>query len=283
MSGSIPSWVTNIESDEKDYQKKHRLTSILIIVIIIAYLSITSKLGDNLSLIITSIIITSILLIFIIVKEDAQKQNLPNLLAANLYRIGNEIETVELSSPSYIKRNQQYLKKCQKLLNDLKVQDHYFIENYITFLKNMDNIILRLNNFYSKKSGFIVFPIHVDLIDLAGIIHANSKNLQLAHTDCVNKIIFKLQEIEPQPLNTFSINKWGKSLNTGWHSLPYFLRAVFTYLFIGIIIFAALSIVMNNVLDMEKSLSNSTASAGTIVLIGALITQIDKIVPKINN
>ena len=144
----------------------------------------------------------------------------------------------------------------------------------------MDNIIIRLNNFYSKKSGFIVFPIHVDLIDLAGIIHANSKNLQLAHTDCVNKIIFKLQEIEPQPLNMSLINKLVKSFITGWHSLPYFFRVVFTYLFIGIIIFAALSIATNNVLGMEKSLSNSTASTGTIVLIGSLITQIDKLVPK---
>ena len=160
------------------------------------------------------------------------------------------------------------------------VRESYFIEDHNTFLNNIYNIIVRINYFYSKNLKPTNSSISSDLIKLAEEIHDNHANLLPVHTTYVNGILSDLESIEPQPLNMSLINKLVKSFITGWHSLPYFFRVVFTYLFIGIIIFAALSIATNNVLGMEKSLSNSTASTGTIVLIGALITQIDKLVPK---
>ena len=279
MSGSIPQWVTNTESDETNY-KNHRLwTLIYLIVLLIAFLIIVTIFGDNLSNRYIIGIIFFILLIFIFARLDSLKRNLPNLLAANLYRIGTELETFDSSSPSFLKRNQQYFKKCENLLNYLMVRESYFIEDYKTFLNNIYNIIIRINYFYSKNLKPTNGSISSDLIELAEEIHDNYANLLPVHTAYVNGILSDLGEI-PQPPNKFSRNKLVKSVNTGWANLRYSYRAVITLLFIGIIIFIAASFVMNNTLGMEKTVSYGYASIGTFTLIAAMITQIDKIVPK---
>ena len=286
MPGSIPQWILDVESDEKIYKKKFNYSLIYILVLGIAYLVVANKFQNNppSPYIIAILIAFIISVIFIFAKLASLKRNPPNLLAANLYRIGKELENFDLSSPSYIKRNQKYLKNCKNILNnDLNVVNHYFIEDYIIFLKDIGKIILRLNYFYSKKSEPTDHTIKFDLIELARVIHGNYNNLQPEHTAFVEGIVSKLQAIEPQPLNISSISKWVKSFNTGWHNLPYSYRTVFTLLLVGIITFTASSFVMNNFLGMEKSLSNSTASAGTFVLVAAMITQIDKIVPRLNN
>ncbi|MCK4798265.1 MAG: hypothetical protein KAT05_12865 [Spirochaetes bacterium] len=277
MSGSIPSWVTNIESDKTSYQKKLYFTSILNIVILIAFLYIATRFGDNLLLLISSAFIVSISLIFINDKTAAQKPNRPNLLAANLYRIGTELENFDSSSPSYIKRTQKYLKNCQQLLNDLKEHKSYFIEDYITFLNNIDNIITRINYFYLKKSEPIDHNVYSDLKELARFIHDNYNNLQSEHTSFVEGIRNNLPEVESQPLNTSTINKLVKSVNTGWHSLSDSHRTLITALFIFLTFFSVSSFVMYNTLGMEKTASYGYAFVGTSTLTGYLT---DKIMSK---
>ena len=281
MSGSIPQWILDIESDEKISNKKFNwfLYFVIVVALFVIYVVIS---GDKSSL---NKMIASILLIFVMILSLIQlvspKRNTPNLLAANLYRIGTELKNFDSSSPSFIKRNQQYLKKCQTILNDdLTMKPSYFIEDYMTFLENIRNIILQLNYFYSNNLKPTNGSISSDLVGFAESIHENYKNLQPVHTAYVEGILSNLKAIETQPLNISPINKLIKLVNTGWHNLPYSLRAVFTIFLVVIIIFTTSSYLMNNFLGMEKSLSNTTASAGSFVVIAAMITKIDKIVPR---
>ena len=267
MSGSIPQWILDIESDEVIYKNKRVWSLICLIGLLILFILFATKFGDNpLNRIIISVI-TFVLLFIIMVQVVSQKQNSPNLLAANLYRIGTELETFDSSSPSYIKRNQQYLKNCQNILGDLMVQKSYFIKDYITFLKNIGNIIFRLNYFYSNNLKPTNSSISPDLIGLADKIHENNYNILPVHTEYVKGIVSNLETIEPHPLNTSFINKWVKSFITGWHNLQEPYRKVVTYLVIFITIFSVSSLVMFY-LGMEKTNSIGYAFLGTSTLVG---------------
>ncbi|MDO8726628.1 MAG: hypothetical protein Q7J35_11225 [Candidatus Methanoperedens sp.] len=280
MPGTIPQWITDIESDEKDYKKKRNDIFIFSLFIFIAYAIVVQlKFLNNLYVAILTVIILLILIVFLS-KIQAQELNLPNLLAANLFNIGTELEAFDSTSPSYLKRNQQYLKNCQRILNDLFVEDSYFIEDYKKFLNNIDNIILRINYFYSINSKPTNHSISSDLKALAETIHNDYKNLKPVHTAYVEGILSNLQAIEPKPLNISFINKWLKSFITGWYNISYSYRAASTLLFIGIITFSSLSIGMIYVLGMENQLSYSNSIMGAIAIIAGSITQIDKIVPK---
>lgn len=280
MSGYIPHWITDIESDERNYKKKRNTTFIISLFIFTVYVIVIKlEFFGSSSIAILSLIIVLILIVSLS-KIQAPDRNLPNLLAANLYRIGTELESFDTTSPSYLKRNQQYLKNCQSILNELIVEKSYFIEDYLKFLNNIDNIILRLNYFYSKNSKPTNHSISSDLKALAETIHENNKILQPVQTAYVDGILSNLAAIEKQPLNISFINMWLKSFITGWYNSSYFYRAAITLLFIFIIAVIALSIIMIYVLDMEKSESYGYAIIGTLTLIAGLITQIDKIVPK---
>lgn len=141
MPDSIPQWVTDIESDENTYKKKQSqsltfMSGVLIAYVIIAFLLKYFNYELNMItyiLIFLLIILLIILFITFFVLIGFQEPNRPNLLAANLYRIGAELEAFDATSPSYIKRNQQYLRNCQVILNDLIVGNEYFIKDYLNF------------------------------------------------------------------------------------------------------------------------------------------------------
>lgn len=281
MPDSIPQWVTNIESDERIYKKKRfwYLTFLLIEFIVFIWLAIYfNNVPSMRSYISLFFIITFMPLFFAII--GIQKPDRPNLLAANLYHIGAELEAFESTSPSYIERNLNYLKNCQKIINDLIiVNEEYFIEDYLKFLKNLENTILRLNYLYLRNSR-PNNPISNDLKELAESIHDDYRNLKPVHTQYVNGILSNLQNVQPLALATPLINRLYNSFNAGWCHISYSYRATITLLVIGIIIFAAAAIFMIYALSMEKSQSYGYAIVGSMTLIAGLITQIDKIVPR---
>ncbi|MCK4798815.1 MAG: hypothetical protein KAT05_15675 [Spirochaetes bacterium] len=283
MPASIPQWITDIESDETIVKKKsvrlRYIFSILFIVFIIVGfpLLVYSKLYFNLF----GVAIMVMLVILLFIQFGIKNPYLPDLLAANLYRIGTELEAFNASSPSYIKRNQQYLKNCQRIINQLMMGRKYFIQNYLEFLNNLENTILRLNNLYLSNSKLKnESNISVDLKALATSIHENHKNLEPLHTAHVDGILSNLQDVEPMGLNLPLLNRLYNSFNTSWYNVSYSYRAIITLFVIGIIIFSASSIVMIYVLSMEKSESYGYAILGTLTFMGGLITQIDKIVPR---
>ncbi len=282
MPDSIPQWITDIESDESIFKKKRRrwragLLSLLVVYFIGALL-VSNYYGFYFPIFLIVMIVFFVILFFI--NLGIKKPNLPNLLAANLYHIGAELEAFNASSPSYIKRNQEYLKNCQSIIDDLIINRDYFIDNYIKFLENLKIMIKRLNNFYSKNSRPDNVSISADLKALAESIHDDSKNLKPVHTAYVDGILSYLQNVEALALDIPPINRLYNSFTTGWYNISYSYRAIVTLLVIEIIIFAIMSIVLIYVLGVDKIQSYGIAFGASTVLIGGLITQIDKIVPR---
>lgn len=282
MPDSIPQWVTDIESDERIFKKKRNrwrasLLSLIVVYFIGGFLvSYYNKFYFPIFLV--AIIVILVILLFI--NLGIKKSNLPNLLAANLYRIGAELEAFNASSPSYIKRNQEYLKNCQYIIDNLIINPDYFIDNYIKFLENLKIMIKCLNNFYSRNSRPNDVSISADLKALAESIHDDSKNLKPLHTDYVNGILSNLQNVAPLALDTPPINRLYNSFTTGWYNISYLYRAATTFFIIGIIIFVISCIVLINVLGVDKIQSYGIAFGGSMVLIAGLVSQIDKIVPR---
>lgn len=283
MPDSIPQWVTDIESDETIFKKKSNwwragILSIICVYFIVGFL-LLQYYRTYFNPFFVAIFVAVVILFYY--RLGIKKPDLPNLLSANLYRIGKELETFNAGSPSYIKRNQQYLKTSQNLTNKLIINDNYFIQNYNNFFKNLENIILRLNYFYLKNSKpNNVFSISDDLKALATALHENQENLEPLHTAYVNGILSNLHDVEPKELNLPVFNRLYNSFNTNWYNVSYSSRAAITFLIIGISISGALSIGMIYFLNMGKSESIGYALVGTLTFLGGLITQIDKIVPR---
>lgn len=283
MLNSMPQWVTDIESDESIFKKKRSYFRIIFFSLVVIYFIVGFVLLSNSPTYFSlfGVVIAVIFTILLVINAGIKKTNLANLLAANLYSIGAELETFDATSPSYLMRNKQYLTNCQGILNKLIISDGYFVENHNKFLKNLEHIILCLNYCYLQNSKPTNFSyISGDLKALAESIHEDYKNLKPVHTEYVDGVLSNLQNVEPLALETHFVIGMYNSINTAWYNKSYSYRATFTFLIIGIVISAALSIVMIYFLNMGKSESIGYALVGTLTFLGGLITQIDKIVPK---
>lgn len=279
---SSPQWILDIQGDEKKYYNKSYLDLIALFLLYVCIpLAIASIIEVNIyaTIPLTFVIILS----FLIILSGRATLNLPNILAANLYSIGSELEFLDTNSQTYIKRNQKYIRNCRSTIRklDTSIKKEHFVKNYAAFREQLDDVVQRLNYFYTNDSKLKDFPTISDKIkELANEIHQNHDELTTAHVTIVAEILSELRDVVPLPPKASTIRKLTKSLNNRWYDLPYSIRVSTVFIIIGTIIFAISAYGMISILDVDKSEGYGYAVVGTMTLIAGFITQTDKIVPN---
>ena len=283
INASSPQWISDIRGDEKKYYNKRFYNVIALSLIYLCVIFIVSILDSEVNNYASILLLVIIILLFLFISYDQTTLNLPNLLAANLYSIGSELEFFDLNSPTYIKRNQKYLRNCRNAIKklDYSIKKEYFLKDYVVFIEQLDDVVQRLNYFYSDDSNLKEFSNISDKIkELANKIHQNHDELTTEHAKIVKEILSELRDIEPLPLKTSITRKLAKSLNESWYNLPYSIRVSTILIIIGIIIFSISAYIMISILDVNKSEGYGYAIVGTMTLIAGLITKIDQIIQK---
>ena len=135
---SSPQWILDIQGDEKKYYNKSYLDFIALLLLYVCIpLAIASIIEVNIyaTIPLTFIIILS----FLIILSGRATLNLPNILAANLYSIGSELEFLDTNSQTYIKRNQKYIRNCRSTIRklDTSIKKEHFVKTMLHSEKNL--------------------------------------------------------------------------------------------------------------------------------------------------
>ena len=216
MAGESFNWIKGVENDlTTSYYKRILWVIILVLsVVIISY-------SDDISLLIGGIVSSdslstlSLILFLISFIGALNSPEHPNYLAYYLYQIGSELHDFEIEK-NYLKRNKKFIKNSSKQLSSLigvggsNSGETYFTDDIIDFFDKLYNIILRLNNVYSRGEIDEQFMNERDflstkLIDLANIIHKNHSNITVSHIELADEISNSLKDIPPKSLEVHKI------------------------------------------------------------------------------
>ena len=216
MQGESFNWIKGIENDlTKSFNKRILWVVILVLSVIIILYSddISHFVGGIISSdLLTSVSLLLFLISFIGVLNSPEH---PNYLAYYLYQIGLELPDFEIEN-NYLKRNKIFIKNSSKQLSSLmgvggrNLREIYFTDDIIDFLDELYNIILRLNNVYSRSEIDEQFMnkrdfLSTKLIDLANIIHKNHSNITVSHIELADEISNSLKDIPPKSLEVHKI------------------------------------------------------------------------------
>jgi len=248
---------------------------------------VLSKRPDILGEIPEIIIIISLLVFLIALIKLIESPKNPEYLAYYLYKIGEKLSDFE-NEKRYLKKNKQYIKKCNSqissLRNEITQHPEYFRGDIIKFLDDLDDLIMRLNHLYSignedetimtklmdmSSDNYITENefISSNLMGLANLIYREHSILIPDHVNIARKILDELDYIPKRQFKK-SLSEYTKEI---WNKLPHNLK----YLIFGTTIFAIIFVILSQILvHFGQEQPYSIAMGASAVLTAGALTQI---------
>ena len=226
-------WVLGIEQEIANAHYKKILWGIILLLSTL-FFYFSNKRPDIFGEITNTIKLILLFVIFIAFFRIIISPQNPDYLAYFLYQIGYELPDFE-SGTSYLKRNRDYIKNCDKQIRYIFQRNfqnsEYFVDNILDFFNKLHDIILRLNHIYSNVDIDDNFKVKLDgmssekyiteqefisskLMDLSNLIHKEHSSLNQAHIVLVNVISDEIKDIPikqfQEPLLEYPRGIWNK-------------------------------------------------------------------------
>lgn len=289
---SHENWVLGIEDEIKNAPFYKFLWAIVlflsgfVLFVLNERPNILGEIPDN-------IIIISLIVFFIALIKLIESPKNPEYLAYYLYKIGEQLSDFE-NEIRYLKKNKQYLKKCNSqissLRNEITLHQKYFMGDIVKFLDDLEDLIMRLNHLYSignedktimtklmgmSSDNFITEKefISSNLIELANLIYREHSILIPDHVNNARKI---LDEFEYIPKRQFE-KSLSEHVKERWNKLHYNLKSlIFSATFFVIIFFILSQILVHFGQEQPYSIA---MGASAVLTVGAL-TKIDLFIAR---
>ena len=198
-------WIKFLEEERRAYSIKSKIGLFILLLFLLSlffldYLS--NYLGD------LFVVILMIVMFFLGIKLSSNSLSNLDLLILDLYSIGNRIEQFDQKSDIFVKKNKSILKNCLNDISHLKKLftegESYYINNIQNFLKNLDTIVLKLNNLNQSDSEI---KLDIDkkylaseIKELAILIRDENSLLDEKPIEKVNSILNSLKDIEKKEI-----------------------------------------------------------------------------------
>lgn len=269
----IEDWIKCLEEERRGYSIKRKIGLFLLLlffssVFFVDYLS--NYFGDLI------VVILIIVMFFLGMKLSSNSLRKIDLLILDLYSIGNRIEQFDQKSDIFIKKNKSILKNCLNDISHLKKifveGESYYINNIQNFLKNLDTIILKLNNLNQINSEIKLDILASEIKELAILIRDENSLLDEKPIEKVNNILNSLKDIEKKEIRKPVFQTISNYLMRNfWSSLPPILKIIIIISIVGIILYNILLVIITQFLGFDNSTAPNNAFTGTIFLLVPLI------------
>ena len=282
-------WVLGIEQERANAPYKQILWGIILLLSAL-FFYFSDKRPEILGGF-TEIIKLFLIIVFLIaVSKLTDSPKNPDYLAYFIYQIGYELPDFERES-SYLKRNRDHIKNCEKQISDLIEQNsEYFVDNIFDFFNKLHDIILRLNHIYSNEDMADNIKAKLDgmsseqfmterefisskLIDLSNLIHKENSSLTSTHVNLANEILDELKDIPEKTLKK-DLSEYPKKR---WKNLRYEFKDII----FGATVFGTLFLFLALILELlEQENPYSIAMLTSAPLTVVVLIQIDRFITR---